>query len=144
VRPSVVEQEEDAFANDTDGKGLNTGSELREDQIVTETKTVTDEKTNTTTTTTETYRADPTFDGAYVGRGTHLLIATLSATYQKCQHDMMRGPSGHPHNKWILDRSVSWNLDSPPYQPVFLELTWCCCAVASYHVLSLRRITWRA
>jgi hypothetical protein len=51
--PAVTEAEEDAFANQTDGKGLNTGSELRDDQRETD--------ENGTS-----WRADASFDGAFV------------------------------------------------------------------------------
>jgi hypothetical protein len=51
--PAEEEAEEDAFADQTDHKGLNTGSELREDQMVT--------KGDGTR-----WRVDPSFDGAYV------------------------------------------------------------------------------
>ena len=51
--PVVVQAQQDEFANQTDGKGLNTGSELRDDQ------TVTDEDGSM-------WRADPSFDGAFV------------------------------------------------------------------------------
>jgi hypothetical protein len=52
-RIAVAQAQADEFANQTDDKGLNTGSELREDQ------TVTDEDGAL-------WRADPSFDGAFV------------------------------------------------------------------------------
>jgi len=51
--PAAEEAEEDAFADQTDHKGLNTGLHLRVDQMVTE-------KDGTK------WRVDPSFDGAFV------------------------------------------------------------------------------
>ena len=51
--PPAEAVEEDTFADQTDHKGLNTGSQLRADQMVTE-------KDGTK------WRVDPSFDGAFV------------------------------------------------------------------------------
>ena len=53
--PAVAQAEADEFAEQTDGKGLNTDANLRDDQkIIDENSTV--------------WRRDPSFDGAFIGR----------------------------------------------------------------------------